>query len=149
MSEGIRALLLQERFGVLATLAAGRDGWPYASIVAYSQTERHEPLLLLSDLAEHTRNLSADARASLLVHDHTSAESPLAGARVTLLGTVEAIGADDLTTAQERYLARHPQAVDLFQLGDFRMYVLRPREARFIGGFGDMGWVDSKELTLI
>ena len=94
MSAGLRALLDSERNGVLATLSARRDGWPFASVAAYALTDAGEPLLLLSDLAEHTRNLRADPRASLLVQDQTSLADPQAGARVTLLGTVEAVAAD-------------------------------------------------------
>ena len=87
----IRALLENERSGVLATLSARRDGWPFASVAPYALTEAGEPLLLLSRLAEHTRNLQADARASLLVQDHASLTDPQAGARITILGQIEAL----------------------------------------------------------
>jgi hypothetical protein len=83
------------------------------------------------------------------VQDHASLEDPQAGARVTLLGTVEPVAVGDEGAARARYVARHPQADDYFALADFKLYVLRVREARFIGGFGDMGWVGGKELNLI
>jgi putative heme iron utilization protein len=104
-------------------------------------------LLLLSDLAEHTRNVRADPRASLFVQDGSSLDDPQAGARVTILGQVEPVASEiELAAARERYVARHPQAADYLMLGDFRLYVLRVREARFIGGFGDMGWMDAEIL---
>src|SRR5437879_12351747 len=61
---GLRALLAAERHAVLATLSASRDGWPFASVAPYALSADGEPLLLLSDLAEHTRNVRADPRAS-------------------------------------------------------------------------------------
>jgi putative heme iron utilization protein len=144
--QNIRALLTQESSGVLATLSARRDGWPFASVAAYALSEAGEPLLLLSRLAEHTRNLQADARASLLVQDHASLADPQAGARITILGQIEAVGAPELDSAQQRYVDRHPQAAEYLQLGDFQFYVLRVREARFVGGFGDMGWIDGERF---
>jgi putative heme iron utilization protein len=144
--DSIRALLENERGGVLATLSASRGGWPFASVAPYALTERGEPLLLLSRLAEHTRNLSADDRASLIVQDHASLEDPQAGARITILGQIEPIPQTELEPAQSRYVDRHPQAAEYLKLGDFRLYVLRVREARFIGGFGDMGWIDAERL---
>jgi heme iron utilization protein len=142
----IRALLENERSGVLATLSARKDGWPFASVAPYALTEAGEPLLLLSRLAEHTRNVQADARASLLVQDHASLTDPQAGARITILGQIEALVQPELEPAQRRYVDRHPQAAEYLQMGDFQLYVLRVREARFIGGFGDMGWIDSERL---
>ena len=139
----IRALLEKETSGVLATLSARRDGWPFASVAPYALSDTGEPLLLLSRLAEHTRNVQADARASLLVQDHASLSDPQARARITILGEIEALREPELGSARQRYFDRHPQATAYVELGDFQLYVLRVREARFIGGFGDMGWLDA------
>ena len=139
----LRELLLAERHGVLATISSRRDGWPFASVAAYALTARGEPLLLLSDLAEHTRNLRGDARASLLVQDSSSLGDPQAGARVTLLGRARALDAGEVEEARARYTTRHPQASSYLEMADFRLYVLEVAEARFINGFGDMGWIDA------
>jgi putative heme iron utilization protein len=134
----VRRLLEAERHAALATLSASHNGWPFASVVAYALNANGEPLLLLSDLAEHTRNLRVDARASLLVQDSKAREDPQAGARVTLLGAMyQATEAD----AQTRYVERHPSAGEYLALGDFHLWVLRVSDARFIGGFGTMRWV--------
>jgi len=146
VTPGLRELLAAERHAVLATLSAGRDGWPFASVAPYALSEAGEPLLLLSDLAEHTRNLRADPRASLLVQDGASGADPQAGARVTILGEVESVPDLEVELARRCYLGRHPHAVEYLSLSDFRLYVLRVREARFIGGFGDMGWIDAAAL---
>jgi putative heme iron utilization protein len=146
MLDGIGSLLAGERNGVLATLSASRAGWPFASVAAYALSDQGEPLLLLSRLAEHTRNILGDPRASLLIQDGASLNDPQAGSRVTILGTLEPVADADLESATHRYVEKHPQAVEYLALGDFRLFVLRISEARFIGGFGDMGWIDGDRL---
>jgi len=101
------------------------------------------PLFLLSDLAEHTRNVRADPRASLLVQDSSALDDPLAGARATLLGTLEVADAD---VAKERYLQRHPRATEFAALRDFHVWRLQVDEARYVNGFGDMGWLGGDKL---
>ena len=98
---------------------------------------RSNQTLLLSALAEHTRNLLEDRRASLCVQG--KGEDPQASGRVTVLGTVEPTTDP---SARDRYLAWHPQAESYFDMADFGLYVLKPTTARFVGGFGEMGWVD-------
>ena len=138
-----RGLLEQERHGVLATLSVRRAGWPFASAVPYAIAESGEPLFLLSELAEHTRNLRGDPRASLLVQDSHAAADPQAGARVTLLGTAEP---DDSQATRQTYVARHPRAREYLELGDFKVWRLNVAEARYVGGFGEMGWLDGPRL---
>ena len=142
----LRRLLETERQAVLATVSARHAGWPFASAVPYATTQQGEPLLLLSELAEHTRNLRGDPRASLLIQDSSAAEDPQAGARVTLLGTAAVLDEVARADAQARYVARHPRAADYLALGDFRLWVLRVSEARFVNGFGDMGWLEGDRL---
>ena len=140
---GLRELLDQERHGVLATSSQRRTGWPFASMTLYALDVDGTPLFLLSELAEHTRNLRVDPRASLLVQDSSALEDPLAGARVTLLGTIEPIAVD---AARQRYLAQHPRAAEFAALGDFTMWVMHADEARVVTGFGGAGWLRGDKL---
>jgi heme oxygenase (biliverdin-IX-beta and delta-forming) len=137
--QALRSLLSSQRHGVLATLSARYAGWPFASVTPYALTEHDEPILLLSTLAEHTRNVLADTRASLFVQD--DAPDPQAAARVTLLGRVAPVSQTELSALRERYLERHPTAANYFAMADFGLYLLRPEAVRFVGGFGEMGWV--------
>jgi heme oxygenase (biliverdin-IX-beta and delta-forming) len=139
----LRQLLAAERHGTLATISARRGGWPFASLTPYALGATGEPLLLLSELAEHTRNLRNDPRVSLLVHDSSTVDDPQAGARVTLLGTAEV---QDDADARRAYVARHPRAEEYLQLADFHVWRLSVREARYVNGFGDMGWLNSEAL---
>ncbi|HEY2592847.1 MAG TPA: pyridoxamine 5'-phosphate oxidase family protein [Chloroflexota bacterium] len=143
----LRELLDSESHAVLATIAARRDGWPFASVTAYASTPSGEPLLLLSDLAEHTRNLDADPRASLLIHDAEAARDPAAGSRVTLVGTAERLDGAANDEAQNRYVGRHPEASAYLALADFHFWVLRVAEARFVNGFGAAGWLSGERLS--
>jgi putative heme iron utilization protein len=91
------------------------------------------PLFLISRLALHTKNLANDPRASLLIDATDGLGDPLAGGRVTVLGTARPTDSD---TARRRFLARHPSAEGYAGFADFSMYSLDIARAHFIGGFG-------------
>src|SRR5882672_11804094 len=134
----VRALLESERVGLLSTISVHRAGFPYGSLTPFALSAAGAPLLLLSGLAAHTKNLLADPRACLFVGDRTAAEDPLAGARVSLLGRAIHVDEPDVADARARYVARHPKAEAYFQLKDFALWLLHVEEARLISGFGSM-----------
>ncbi|MCB1519566.1 MAG: HugZ family protein [Hyphomicrobiaceae bacterium] len=129
--------------GALAT-RLGDEGWPYASLVTVATTADGAPLMLLSDLAVHTRNLKLDQRASLMLDATDASGDPLAGGRVTLVGRV-ALAADD-PLAKGRFLARHPTAAGYSEFADFAFYRLVIEKAHYIGGFGRIVDLGSDEL---
>jgi putative heme iron utilization protein len=161
-----RELAARARFGALATVAraaaapaeAGDPGplvssappaWPFATLVAVSCDGRGRPLLLLSRLAEHTKNLEACPRASLLVSAAEGAQSadPLALGRMTLLGECRrlergpASQTADASDARAGFLAAHPEAGSYAAFPDFDMWRLEVVQVRWVGGFGAMDWV--------
>jgi putative heme iron utilization protein len=125
-----KALIRTARRGSLATLDA--DGGPYASLVGIASDFAGAPLLLLSSLARHTRNLGADARASVLLASEGAAD-PLADARVSIQGRL--LRTDD-PGDRRRYLARHPQATGYAGFADFGFFRLEPEGAHLVAGFG-------------
>lgn len=144
------------RYGMLSTLARDPAGVPFGSLVSYAADERGRPLFLFSALAEHTDNVGADPRASLLVAEGAFPESgtalapgaePLALGRVTLLGRVIAVPAAEAGTAKARFLARHPEAATYLQLPDFAFYRLEVEGVRYVAGFGRMGWVAAADYA--
>jgi putative heme iron utilization protein len=140
-----RALLRDERAAVLATTLASSKQ-PFASLVPFALSREGEPLLLLSELAQHTRNLGADPRACLFVHDAAAAaKDPRTAARAAILGRVKRVPAGEEEDARTRYLERHPSARGLMSL-DFALYVLAIEEAQIVGGFAAAGWVTGAEL---
>lgn len=138
-----RGLLESIRAGTLSTLARDPAGHPYGSLVPFV-LDGARPVLLLSELAEHTRNLRADPRASLLVAE-PSAGQPLAHGRVTLLGTCQVLSASERQPAERAYFARFPEAAAFAALGDFRFWALEVSSARFIAGFARMSWISAAE----
>jgi putative heme iron utilization protein len=126
-----------------ATLATSLDGWPYASLVLVATATDGAPILLLSDLAEHTRNATRDVRVSLLYDGTAGLDDPLVGERVTLLGEIAASGDAALV---RRYVARHPAAAVYAGFRDFHCYRLTIRRAHLIAGFGRIHWLDGDRL---
>ncbi|HMF43703.1 MAG TPA: pyridoxamine 5'-phosphate oxidase family protein [Polyangia bacterium] len=143
---GARALLAAESVGVLSTISVHRVGFPYGSVTPYALSVQGAPVLLLSRLAAHTKNLLADPRASLFVGDRSAAEDPQAGARISLLGRMAPLPAPDEPDARARYLKAWPRAADYLALGDFSFWRLDIEEARLIAGFGEIRWLDGAAL---
>lgn len=123
--------------GVLATVSLKHAGYPFGSIVQFVLDHAGRPVFLASALAEHTRNLAADSRCSLLVQEE-SAGDPQALARATLIGDAARFAADPALVA--RFLRFHPNAQQLLDLGDFAFHRIELVAVRFIGGFGRIHW---------
>ena len=146
-----RALVRAGHHGALATLSLHNPGVPFGSVAPYALSARGEPILLMSALAQHTKNALADPRASLLVQEGAGlaagADVQAAG-RVTLLGRISALEAPEEDDARARYLARHPLSARTAGAHDFRHYRLSIEEARFIGGFGKICWVPGPSMII-
>jgi putative heme iron utilization protein len=131
-------------FGALATHSTELAGFPFATALPFVPDAGHRPMFLVSWLAEHTKNLLADPRASLLLVRAEEGDV-LAGARLTLLGEVIRFEPSDGLVA--RYLSYQPEAARYLALGDFSFFRLEPRRLRMIAGFGQMGWVEGAALA--
>jgi heme iron utilization protein len=143
-AERARTLLASQTRATLSTIAVMPAGTPFGSVVTYGLDDLGRPSFFVSTMAEHTRNLDADPRASLLVVEATPpGADPLASGRVTLLGVVaEVIDPDERATARAGYLAANPDAFYV-DYGDFRCLRLTVTHVRYVGGFGRMSWVDA------
>ena len=139
--EAVRQLLRQERYGVLSTLSVKHDGWPFGSATPYALTADDEPLIFVSSLAEHTRNMLNHPRVSLFIQDTTTNANPQALARATVLGLIELVSEAKYEEAAQCYVQRFPEAAQNFQLGDFRLLKIVVQHVRYIGGFGEMYWI--------
>ncbi len=129
--QAAKKLLREGRSGALATLMAG-SGDPYCSLVNVATGADGAPLLLLSRLAVHTKNILADPRVSLMLDERKEGD-PLEGARVMLNGTASAT---DDAPARRRYLARHPEAEMFAGFADFAIYQIKLKAAHLVAGFG-------------
>ena len=146
MSRAARALLRGLDRAAHATALPGSEGgaaWPYASLVLVAVDHDLSPVLLLSDLAEHSKAIAAESRVSLLFDGTGGLDQPLTGARVTLLGRVERTADPRLS---QRFLARHPDAAMYAGFKDFRFYKVVPERAHLVAGFGKIRWLEASEL---
>jgi len=137
-----RRLLRRFHAGVLSTHAAKHPGYPYGSALPFCTDQRGRIVILISHLAEHTQNIELDPRVSFTVSpmDPDLQTRP----RLTVLG--DALPASDEPLA-ERYLRLLPEGRDHLAIGGFRFYVVEPRQARFIAGFGSLHWIEGGSLA--
>ena len=132
-----RRYLRARHHGMLSTLSCRLPGYPFGSVLPFVPDQEARPVILISHLAEHTRNLEADRRATLLVRG--DGDDVQAGARLTLVG--DAARVDDDACLRSRFLRYQPKAHQLLSLGDFFFWRIEPVALRFIAGFGAIRWV--------
>jgi heme iron utilization protein len=146
-AERVRTLVHGGGRAMLATIARDPAGHPFGSLTAYVADDDGSPWLLVSTMAEHTANATADARASLLVSEEAPPGiDPLALTRATLIG--ELMRTDPSATVRERFLERHPGARVYVDFPDFGWWRLRVHQVRYVGGFGRMSWVGAVDYTM-
>ena len=124
--------------GILSTHSARFAGYPFGSVAPFVLDQQGQPLVLISTLAEHTKNIIADCKASLLVF--AGADDLQANSRLTLIGDVEQTDKSD-PFLRARYLRYFPAAEQYFDAHDFYFYRIQIKQARYIAGFGSMSWM--------
>ncbi|OBK87369.1 HugZ family protein [Mycolicibacter sinensis] len=134
-AEEARTITAATNAATLATLTS--DGDPWASLVTYALLGG-APVLCVSQLAEHGRNLVRDPRASLAVVEPGAHADPLASGRVTLAGAVYQPAGDDYAAARDAYLAQVPAGKYYIDYSDFSLWVLQVQRVRWVGGYGRM-----------
>jgi putative heme iron utilization protein len=138
-----RRLLRKNRFGMLATLSKKFSGHPFGSITPYILDQEARPIILISTLAEHTKNIENDSRVSLLVHE--AGDNVQVEARITVLGNCARMR--DQEQVKTRYLRYFPNASGYFDTHDFFFYRIAPIMIRYIGGFGEIHWIPAENFT--
>lgn len=138
-----RKFLRSTHSGLLSTISTKFDGYPFGSVTPFVLGHDCQPVILISNIAEHTKNISSNPKVSLLVF--AGADDLQANARLTLLGEAHKIEKDN-AHFRARYLRYLPQAASYFDMHDFAFYRIHITQARYIAGFGKMGWLSSDEL---
>src|SRR6476660_1729588 len=141
-----RELLLQQSFGILSTLSVDVPGFPFGSVTPYCVDDESRPILYISTIAQHTKNILKDSRVSLtVVEPADDSDDVQARGRVTYLAHAVPIQ-DSLDEVRERYVRYFPSASGYDQTHDFTFFRLDPVRVRFIGGFGQIFWVEPQEF---
>lgn len=140
-----RMMLRAHRYGALSTLSKKFDGHPFGSITPYMVDHDGSLLILISGLAEHTKNILSDSRVSLITHDQNDPHIQTQG-RVTLVGN--ATLDPERERCGKRYLRYFPEAQTYFDMADFNFFRIVPFAIRYIGGFGDIHWVKADNYRM-
>jgi putative heme iron utilization protein len=133
-SSTAKSLLRRSRQGALATLMPD-GGDPYCSLVNVASLPEGAPILLISRLAVHTRNILADSRVSLMLNERVAGD-PLEGSRIMVAGRAEELSGEDAALARRRYLAAHPSAEAFADFKDFGFFRIAPSSLHLVAGFG-------------
>ena len=141
-------LIRTQRVAALGTL---RDGAPFVSLTPFSPAVDFSFFSIhISRLAHHTRNILADSRVSLMIAETDTGErDPLTLARVSIQGRAVEVPAtgSDYEGIKFSYLTRHPQSAVNFQFGDFALFSIRVRTARYVAGFGKIFDLTIEDFT--
>lgn len=140
-----RQFLRSTRHGVLSTHSVKFAGYPFNSVTPFVLDSDCQPIILITSIAEHTKNIAINAKVSLLVF--AEGADLQANARLTLIGEAAQIDKND-ADLRARYLRYLPQTASYFDMHDFAFYRITIHQARYIAGFGKMGWADGNEIAV-
>jgi putative heme iron utilization protein len=144
-----RELFSKKSFGVLSTISLDVPGYPFGSVTPYCVDQNGQPIIYISHIAQHTRNIIADPRVSLTVVDEdTNSDDIQARGRVTCVANARHLDESDANSVKARYFRYFPSARKYDQTHDFTFYRLELVRIRFIGGFGQIFWLDSGEFVV-
>ena len=143
-----KQFLRSTRSGVLSSFSSKFDGYPFGSVMPFVLGHDCQPIVLISTIAEHTKNIIANPKVSLLVFQSDnlkSAEDLHANGRLTLIGEAEQIDKKDVDL-MARYCRYLPESTGYLAMHDFQFYRINITQARYIAGFGKMGWISGEEI---
>lgn len=141
-----KTLLNSKDFGVLSTISVKLEGFPFGSVVPYCLDDTGLPVIYISTIAQHTKNITENKRCSLTIIDNN--EDVQAHGRISIIGNMELLG-DNHNAAKERYFRHFPNAKSYGATHSFSFYRLEPITVRFIGGFGAIHWIEPNDFVSI
>ncbi len=145
-----RLLLRRSEIGVLSTHSKACDGYPFGSVSTFMSTHEGDVIFYISNLAQHTKNILHDNKMCLTVFPSSSTagqhdDDPNANARLSLLGTVKTIDKKNDDVIAERFFKLYPDSRKYYKTHDFYFYKMSTDRVRFIGGFGDIHWINKED----
>lgn len=140
-----RRLLNSRDFGILSTLSVKLDGYPFGSLVPYCLDAEGMAVIYISNIAEHTKNISNDDRCSITIF--LDSDDVQSNGRLTVIGNMEHLSNDE-TDVGQRYYRHFPTSQAYIKTHDFFFYRLRPISFRYIGGFGKIHWFNPADFLI-
>ena len=139
-----RRLIRSLDSGVLSTMSREMAGYPFGSVAPYVMTHAGELVLFVSSIAQHTRNMQANSKVSLTVVEQGTGNQQALG-RVTVVGDASAVPEDALEAVSSRYFRFFPESEAYVGTHDFSFYWIQPTRIRYIGGFGQIFWIEAEQ----
>lgn len=139
-----RIQLLSNINGVLSTVMRDTldlEGYPFGSVVPFCISQNNEIVVLISDLAQHTKNINENPKVSLTIHNDDQ-DNIQKGWRLTLVGDATKASVVEAQILAERYERYFPESHKYHKVHDFNFYLIKPKKARYINGFGEIHWVN-------
>ena len=129
---------------ILSTISKKYDGYPFGSFVTYATGWDRTIFLYLSDLADHTKNLKRNQKSCITLLKKNKNGDVQNSARLTLMGNLEEVPEMINEKCKERFQNIFPESKAYAQMHDFNFYQITVNQARWIGGFGKISWLDPK-----
>lgn len=143
LADAARSLIRRTDAGVLSTHSVELQGYPFGSLTPFVASHEGRPVIFISSLAQHTKNLLADSRLCLTVFDPAEKDKQ-ASTRVSIMGDGALVPENQLETLAERYFAFFPASRQHAGTPDFQFYWIEPYRVRFIAGFGRIHWLEKE-----
>ena len=148
----MKGLIREGKIASLATMyssmATKGENYPYTSLVPYIVDKEGRPIVFISDLAMHTKNLKRNSKCSLMV-SKINEDDIFNSARVTLIGTMEKVPEKEIEEIKKIYFEKYPVSKDLLDMWDFSFYRMEVEHIHYIGGFGDINWYQKDQIKKI
>ena len=132
--------------GKVATLSTDYKGTPFGSLTPYALDGKGCPILFLSNLAVHTKNIKKNPKCSIMV-SKIDAEDPFNSARITFVGKLVRIDNKHREKFKEIFLKRQKTSEQFIDFADFHFYYIEIESIHYIGGFGDIDWIAPADYT--
>lgn len=145
LAERARTLMHVGGASSLSTMSVKHPGYPFGSVMPYAIDDTGNPIVLISQMAMHTKNLRAEPRATLLVAEQSG--SPLGAARISVMGDFARVEGPHEESVAAAYLSAHPESRQWAGFGDFGFYRMTVKDVYLVGGFGVMGWVTAAQYA--
>ena len=129
---------------ILSTMSKKYEGYPFGSFITYVSDKNRTLFMYTSDIAQHTINLKKNSKACVTLFKLDTDYDKQNSSRLTLMGDLKAVPSDDLESCQERFVKFLPESKKYSSMHDFKFYKLEISRVRWIGGFGDIAWLDPK-----
>ncbi len=147
----VRTLLENQNFGVLSTYSVDVEGFPFGSVTPYSLSDTYNPLIYISNIAQHTKNILNDNRVALTILEPSQAayQNPQKHGRVTVMGKAMAVTDSEESSSEllQKYFQRFPESESYKYAHGFQLFRIDPVRIRYIGGFGKIFWLEPNQLT--